>query len=69
MRRIDKAFKTFKGMTRCEIVPSCCPYQIDPSLPDLDVNTYKTSDTLNGPGCRGITCEECWDVEDGIEEK
>ena len=61
MRRIDKAFEVFNGRARCEIVPNCCPYQIDQSLPDVDGDTFKTSDSLNGPGCRGITCEECWD--------
>ena len=63
VRRIDKAFEVFKGKAKCEIVPNCCPYQIDKSLPDVDGNTFKTSDSLNGPGCRGITCDECWEAE------
>lgn len=63
MRRIDKAFSVFPGMARCEIIPNCCPFQIDPNLPDVDGNTFKTSDTLNGPGCRGISCEECWNTQ------
>ena len=63
MRRIDAAFKKFEGMARCEIIPNCCPCQIDPSLPDVDGNTYVTSDHEDRQGCRGITCEECWDAE------
>lgn len=63
MRRIDKAFEKFPGQARCEIIPTCCPYQIDHALPDYDVDTFISSDSCNGPGCRGITCEECWDTE------
>lgn len=62
-RRIDKAFSKFKGEARCEIVPNRCPAEVNDSWPDLDVNTYKSSDNLDYHGCRGITCEECWDCE------
>jgi hypothetical protein len=62
-RRIDKAFDILKGMAKCEIIPNYCPYQINASLPDIDTDTYKTSDSINGPGCRGINCEECWNTE------
>ena len=63
MRRIDKAFSVFKGKARCEIIPNYCPYNVDPRLPDVDGNTYREETECREQGCRGISCEECWDVE------
>ena len=63
MRRIDKAFQCFKGQYRSEIIDDYCPYEMDDSLDDFDINTYTFSDSSTGHGCRGITCEECWDKE------
>ena len=63
MRRIEKAFEVVENLMRCEIIDNFCPDLIDPSLPNFDINTFKHSDDPDGPGCRGITCEECWDME------
>lgn len=65
MRRIDKAFEKFTGMARCQIVPTYCPYNVDNSWEDADLDTYQFSDNgcNNERGCRGITCDECWDKE------
>lgn len=63
MRRIDKAFSVFKGKARCEIIPNYCPYNVDPRLPDVDGNTYREETECREQGCRGISCEDCWDTE------
>lgn len=67
MRRIDKAFKCFAGKLRCQIVEEHCPYDMDASLENMDINTYHFSNEAQAentePGCSGITCEECWEKE------
>ena len=63
MRRIDKAFKVLKDKARCEIIPNYCPYNIDHSLPDVDGDTYREETSCREQGCRGISCEECWDTK------
>ena len=63
MKRIDKAFSCFKGEARCQIIENHCPYEMDNSLDDYDINTFQFSDTHIEKGCRGITCAECWDKE------
>jgi hypothetical protein len=66
LRRIDKAFEKFIGMARCQIVPTYCPCDVDTSWDDVDLDTYRLSGNghyNNESGCRGITCEECWDKD------
>ena len=62
-RRIDEAFKSFKGECRSYIIDNYCPHDIDKNLEDIDIDTYQFSDDNIEKGCRGITCEECWDKE------
>lgn len=40
----------------------CCPYSVDMGEDDLDKYSLvvKNNKIL---GCRGITCEQCWDKE------
>ena len=62
MKRIDVGFKLFKHLCREEIIDEHCPYEIDSILPDQDIDTYKFLDGCIERGCRGITCEECWEI-------
>ncbi|MBQ8044019.1 MAG: hypothetical protein IJ272_07745 [Clostridia bacterium] len=67
MRRIDKAFRCFPGKLKCQIVAEYCPCEMDSKLEGMDINTYRFSDEAGAqdtePGCRGITCEDCWEKE------
>jgi len=67
MRRIDKAFSHFPDKLKCQIVTEHCPYEMDNNLDNMDINTYHFSDEAGAEdpdsGCRGITCEECWEKE------
>lgn len=60
MTRIEKALAFFKGVSRCQIIEEYCPFEMDGSLEDYDANTYCFFDDNTEKGCRGITCEECW---------
>lgn len=62
MKRIDKA-KSFFNEARCEITYNRCPHDMDETLEDYDINTFQFSDLNVEVGCRGITCEECWEKE------
>lgn len=62
MRYIDEGFSKL-NKCRSEIVENYCPSDVEQELPDLDINTYKFEDGDTQKGCRGITCEECWDKE------
>ena len=61
MTRLEKAFTVFKGEMRSEIVDDRCPHEMDESLEDFDIDTYRFPDDNVERGCRGITCEKCWD--------
>ena len=61
--RIDKALEIMKDKTREEILEKYCPHDTILRLPNMDGNTWDAS----VPGCRGISCEECWNVD--VEEK
>ena len=67
MKRIDKAFKSFPNKSKCQIVVEHCPYEMDATMEDMDIDTYCFSGQADSgneePGCRGITCEECWEKE------
>lgn len=64
MKRIDLGFKVFRGLARCEITYDHCPYEADKSLPDYDMGTFKFTERKGDDrGCRGILCDECWDIE------
>jgi len=67
MKRIDKAFKLLRGKGRDEIITNYCPCILIKSLPDFDIDSYKFEDSCIERGCRGLTCDACWDKE--IEEK
>lgn len=45
-----------------EFYLKACPYFLDCGLDDLDEDT-KVGDYGNIKGCRGITCERCWNKE------
>jgi len=43
-------------------ITDCCPYFLDCGNDDLDEDT-KIGEYGYIKGCRGITCEKCWDKE------
>jgi hypothetical protein len=66
MTRLEKAYKEYptgliyEGCTLQEL--ECCPYCIDMGEDNLD--EYSVVEKNNKViGCRGITCEECWNKE------
>lgn len=65
--RIEKALKVLgPKYSKSTIQSMFCPHDIiDNTLEELDINTYVFDDPNSryGTGCRGITCEECWDKE------
>lgn len=63
MTRIEMGFKFFKDLIRAEITADHCPHEIDENLPDMDIRTYKLDADVCDKGCRGITCDECWDKQ------
>lgn len=63
MKTIERGFTFFKDKARCEIVDNYCPYEMDNMLDDMDLDTYEFVDENTERGCRGITCEQCWDKE------
>ena len=65
--RIDAAMDSqmFPQELRSTISSEYCPYEMDSSLENIDMDTYRFSE-YNGDdrvGCRGITCDECWAKE------
>ena len=65
-RRITKALQRFKGECKSYIIDNYCPYDMDNNLEDLDPSTFVYSNEVyvaHERGCRGITCEDCWDKE------
>jgi len=62
---IQKALNS--GLVNCrqQLIDECCPYDVDRTMPDVDFNTYKTKESKKQErGCRGMTCEECWEKYD-----
>lgn len=66
MTRLEKAYKEYptgliyEGCTLQKL--ECCPYFIDMGEDNLD--DYSVIEENNKViGCRGITCEECWNKE------
>ena len=71
MKRIDMAYEQYpdrivvekgKVLTSDMMVEDCCPYFLDCGEDDLDEAT-KVGVYGDIKGCRGITCEQCWDKE------
>lgn len=69
MTRLEKAknmypegIVTLKGsrLVRDTRIEDCCPYYLDCGEDDLDEDT-KVGTYGSIKGCRGITCEKCWD--------
>ena len=58
--RLDVAIDQ-TGSGRTKIVSELCPNDINPKWPIYDANTYRLDSKIKG--CRGIECEECWEVE------
>ena len=69
MTIIDKALNSKDnrlGNSRYEIIDNYCPHDFDEKLSRMDHNTYEFKEDLDGyleGGCRGITCDECWNKE------
>lgn len=66
MTRLEKAYKEYptgliyEGCRLQEL--DCCPYCIDMGEDNLD--EYSVVEKNNKViGCRGISCEECWNKE------
>ena len=59
--------RRFPNKSKCQIVVEHCPYEMDATMEDMDIDTYCFSGQADSgneePGCRGITCEECWEKE------
>ena len=71
MKRIEKAYIDYpdgvviekdNGLMKNSNIEDFCPYDLDCSEDVLDENT-KVGEYGNIKGCRGITCEQCWDKE------
>lgn len=65
MKMIEKGLGVFKESTRSEIIENHCPKDMNKNLEDMDAYTFTFSDVVTGTerGCRGVTCEECWNKE------
>ena len=65
MKRIEKAQEKIPYLLKSSIIKLFCPYDIDDTLDDSDMSTYRFDDPNSRykTGCRGITCKECWDKE------
>jgi hypothetical protein len=64
MTLLEKAFEIEKGqIEKNQIVETNCPYDYNLGL-DLD-SDYAYNKDLKITGCRGISCEECWNKEAG----
>jgi Zn-finger protein len=44
-----------------DVVECYCPHYFLKDWPDIDKKTEK-KDMFQKTGCRGITCEQCWNV-------
>lgn len=75
MKRIDKAYELFPDgvdlgdgvvIPKEEYVYEFCPYNL--GVDDTDSAYYDNGNEkdIQDKGCRGITCEECWNKE--VEE-
>ena len=71
MKRIEKAYMEFpdgivlyksEALTSDTKISDCCPYYIDCGKDDLDELTM-VGKIGNVKGCRGLTCEQCWNKE------
>jgi len=71
MKRLEKAYLQYpngivlsKGnvLISDTYITDCCPYFLDCGADDLDEDT-KVGNYGHIKGCRGITCEKCWDKE------
>lgn len=71
MKRLEKAYLQYpngivlsKGnvLTKDMLIEDCCPYFLDCGEDDLNEET-KVGEYGDIKGCRGITCEKCWDKE------
>ena len=64
MTRLEKAVEVLKEHQTERIVRQLCPECIDKELPYCDKNTFtRYTNYTEGTGCRGITCEQCWNKE------
>lgn len=68
MTRLEKAYEMCPDGIAYTVsgnnvkITDCCPYFLDCGDDDLDEAT-KVGTYGNIKGCRGITCETCWDKE------
>jgi len=65
MKRIEKLKEQFSYFSESHLIETLCPYDIDKELENCDKETLrlKHEPPAFKSGCRGITCEECWDKE------
>ena len=63
MKRIERAIERENKKLKDRIIIGSCPCYIDNELPDLDDEIKMFNSDGNIIGCRGITCEECWNQE------
>lgn len=66
--RIDAAMESqmFPQELRSTIPSEHCPYEMDNSLENIDMGTYRFAEEVGdsaNSGCRGMTCDECWAKE------
>ena len=70
MKRLEKAYTLYPngvvygddiGVRKVSIT-ECCPYYINCGEDDLDEQT-KVGEYGDIRGCRGISCDQCWDKE------
>lgn len=65
MKRIEKALE-IKGRfssSAIMIIQNNCPDDMYEDLEGMDCSTAKFGSSIDECGCRGITCEECWNKE------
>lgn len=61
MKRIEWAVREAQGRKPKNIVKFDCPYDYECG-PLMEIETA-VGDNHVGTGCRGLTCQECWDKE------
>ena len=66
MTRLDMVYKYFINldllMTPEEAINGACPGVFDEDWPAYNAETAQ-KEGANITGCRGITCQECWNQE------
>lgn len=71
MKRIEKAYMDYpngivlpksNNIIKDTKIIDCCPYFLDCGEDNLD-ELSKVGDYGNIKGCKGITCEQCWNKE------